>query len=108
VLDAVEEVLADVKLTTLAFAIAIGWSIYQVAYGVGQLVDGLLTHLSSDGSGFGPTGALTWVVGHHIVSLDTLLVGVLELTTALVVAAFVRRRYASAQSDLDDVPPVDE
>jgi hypothetical protein len=108
VLDAVEEVLADVKLTTLAFAIAIGWSVYQVAYGVAQLVDGLLAHLPSDGSGFGPQGALTWVVGHHIVSLDSLLVGVLELTTALAVAAFVRRRYESAQSDLDETPLVDD
>ena len=51
-LDAVEAVLEDVKLTTLAFAIAIGWSVYQVGVGVAQFVEGLLTHLPSGNDSF--------------------------------------------------------
>jgi hypothetical protein len=97
-LDAVDAVLDDVKLTTLAFAIAIGWSVYQVGVGLAQLVDGLLAHLPGDQS-FGPQGALTWVVGHRVVSLDSLLTGLIELGVALAAAAFVRRRYGFGRVD---------
>jgi hypothetical protein len=101
VLAAVEDVLDDLKLTTLAFAIAIGWSIYQVAYGVAQVVEGLTSHVSSDDIGGVAGGSMTWVIGHRVLTLDTLVAGLVELTVALVIAALVRRHYGYAEPEIE-------
>jgi hypothetical protein len=94
--DELERLLEDLSLLTIAFAIALGWSLFQLAHGVANFVDGLTTHLSSnDGGGFTAYeagGGLTWEVGHHIVTLDGVLFGLLELAFVLAIAAFVRSK----------------
>lgn len=95
--DKLDKLLQDLTLLTLAFAIALGWSLYQVAHGVGTFVDGLSTHLpggdvhtytSYQGAG------LTWIVGHRIVVLDGIVTGLVELAVVIGIAAFVRGRLA--------------
>jgi hypothetical protein len=95
VLDELDELIRDATLTTLLLAIAIGWSLYQFAHGVGTLIDGLLTRLPPGVSSFsGPIsgGALTWVVGHRVVSLDAVLIGATELAVTVTAGVLIRRR----------------
>lgn len=40
--DALEQLLRDLTLVTIALAIALGWALFQVAQGVAQLVSYLL------------------------------------------------------------------
>jgi hypothetical protein len=91
------ELIQDLTLLTLAFAIALGSSLYQLAHGVGTFVDGLTTHLpggdihtytSYQGAG------LTWIVGHRILVLDGIVTGLVELAVVIGIAAFVRGRFA--------------
>jgi hypothetical protein len=93
-----ERLLRDTTLTTLALAIAVGWSLFQVCHGTATLVDGLTTHVNNAGTdGFAINGyGMTWAVGHRLLSLDSLVVGLVELAVALAVAVFVRRRIATA------------
>jgi hypothetical protein len=96
--DDLEGILRDATLTVIAFAIALGWSLYQLAHGIAVFVDGLLTHLPvGDGQYFGSgAGGLTWVVGRRLVTLDQMAVGLIELALVLAAAAFVRRYAARA------------
>jgi len=96
-LDDLEQLLRDVTLTAVAFAIAIGWSLYQTAHGVGLFIDGLTAHVPAElgnGVNFSSSsgGGLTWIVGRHIVSLDAFVTGLVELAVVLALAVFVRRR----------------
>jgi hypothetical protein len=88
-----ENILRDVTMTGLAFAIAIGWSLLQVAQGVSTFVEGLATHVSDQGSF--AAGAMTWTVGHHVLTIDGLVTGLVELAVVLATAAYVRSRYGS-------------
>ncbi|HEY4346668.1 MAG TPA: hypothetical protein VGM80_03700 [Gaiellaceae bacterium] len=92
-----ENILRDVTMTGLAFAIAIGWSLLQVAQGVSTFVEGLATHVSDQGSYAGSfaAGAMTWTVGHHVLTIDGLVTGLVELAVVLATAAYVRSRYGS-------------
>lgn len=92
--EALEDFLGDRPLTRLAVAIAVGWSLYQVVHGAAQLVDGLLTHVPSQGpfSGYLGCGGLCWEAGHRIVDIDPLLLGLIELTLAVAVGVYLRRR----------------
>ena len=92
-----DHLLRETTLLVLAFAIALGWSLFQFAHGVATFVDALTTHLPptsartflpsySDGVG------LTWVVGRRVVTLDGVVTGLIEIATVLLVAWFVRRR----------------
>jgi hypothetical protein len=92
-----DRILQDATLVTIAFAIAIGWSLYQLAHAVAFFIDGLTVHLpSSSPNGLIPystqSGGLTWVIGRHIVALDGIVIGVIELGAVLLVAVAVRRR----------------
>ena len=94
-----DALLDDLTLTTVALALAIGWSLYELAHGVATFVDALGTHVSrSDASGyasFGFTGSgFTWIVHRHIVALDGIVVGLVELALVLLVAAVVRGRQS--------------
>lgn len=94
--DELDGLLEDVRLFTIAFAIALGWSLFQLAHGVATFIDGLLIHLpqGSPGSGsfFGQGSGLTWSVGRRIVTLDGILMGLVELALVLLVAVLVRSR----------------
>ena len=65
--DELDGLLKDATLVTIAFAIAIGWSLYQLAHGVATFIDGLTVHLpESSPGGLVPysseSGGLTWRV----------------------------------------------
>ena len=90
-----EELFQDITLGTLAFGIAIGWSMFSVAHGFAIFADGLTTHLASQEGSFSPTvsgGGLTWEVGHHIVALDSLVIGLVELALVVAAAAYLKNR----------------
>jgi len=95
--DELEAILRDTTLTLIAFAIALGWSLYQLAHGVATFVDALTTHVPNGDTPFYPsTGAgLTWTVHGRVVTFDAIVMGLIEIAVVLAVAAFVRRRYPS-------------
>jgi hypothetical protein len=100
--DDLDRLLRDATLVTLAFAIAVGWSLFQFARGVGIFVDALTTPpprglpagvggrflVGNSADGFG----LTWIVGRRIISLDGMVIGLIELAVVLLIAGIVRRR----------------
>jgi hypothetical protein len=96
--EELDRLLEDITLLTIAFAIALGWSLFQLAHGVATFLDGLTIHLPDPNgdSGFsGPVnsgGGLSWIVGRHVISLDGMVVGLIELALVLAVATFVRSR----------------
>jgi hypothetical protein len=97
--DELDRLLEDTTMLTVAFAIALGWSVYELARGVATFVDGLTLHLPAPdangfGAGFGSSGGLSWVVGRHVISLDGMLIGLLQLVLVLAVAAYVRARIS--------------
>jgi hypothetical protein len=88
-------------MLTLTFAIALGWSLFQFAHGVAIFVDALTTHLPPASAGrffpsYGEGVGLTWVVGSRVVTLDGVVMGLIELATVLLAAWFVRRRNVPA------------
>src|SRR5947207_15977958 len=90
--DELDNLLRDVTLTTLSFAVALGWSLYQLAHGVAVFIDNLTTHVPSDLHSYSVPGAgLTWVVGHRVVALDGLLIGLLALPAAVLGPVVARR-----------------
>jgi hypothetical protein len=114
--DALDRLLRDLTLVTFALAIALGWSLIQVAEGVAAVVTGLLYELPDDDSGSGGPnffapyslteygGVLTWDVGGHILSLGALVAGLVQLGVVLAVAALVYRRFR-ADSPQDTAEP---
>ncbi len=88
-----DRLLAQTTLVTLTLAIAIGWSLFQVAKGVADLVNGLLTEPA--GSGFGVfvrSQPATWIVHGRVLTLTTLVEGLVELAVVLLVAVLIARR----------------
>jgi hypothetical protein len=90
--------LRDVSLTTLAFAIALGWSLYQFAYGMATFVEGVTVHSRGFDQQLGGFASLpqygeslTWVWGHHLFTFGQLVMGLIELGTVLLVTMLVRR-----------------
>jgi hypothetical protein len=96
-MDDLKDVLRDASLTTIAFAIALGYALLQTAEGVAYFVEGVTAH-SHDFGRFGLASlpqygqSLTWVWGHRLFTFGQLVSGLIELGTILLVAAFVRRR----------------
>jgi hypothetical protein len=100
--------LRNATLTTLALAIGIGISLYQIAAGIANLLTTLFTNfappfageprpqflstirLQTEASG----GGLTWVVGRRILTVGRLVDGVIELVLVLAVAAVLRKLFA--------------
>jgi hypothetical protein len=106
--DSIAGLLHDLTVVTLALAIAIGWSLIQVAEGVAVLVSGLLYEIGDEGSApnfFAPYalsewgGVLTWEVGGRVLSLGSLVAGVVQLGVVLVVAAFIHRHFRTDSAD---------
>ncbi len=93
--DALDRLLRDVTLLTLAFAVAAGWSLHQLAHGIATFVDLLLTRVPGGSSTYFPAFSgfgLTWVVRHRVVSLDGIVMGAIELAVVLLAAFWVARR----------------
>ena len=97
--DELGRLLRDATLLTLAFAIAIGWSLFQFARGVAIFLDALTTHLPpGTNSRFVPLynegSGLTWIVGRRVISLDGMFIGLVEVAVVVLVAVIVRRRMS--------------
>jgi hypothetical protein len=91
-----EQLLDDVTLKTLAFAIALGWSLFQVASGLSYFITTLLQRFSSnpdDIGGFSYGGSLSWQVGHRVLAIGPLIGGLVEFTAVLLVALLVHTRF---------------
>jgi hypothetical protein len=92
----IDRLLAQTSIVTLALGVAIGWSLFQVARGVADLVQGLLTKYPS-GSGlfaYHASQPATWIVHGRVLTLTTLISGMVELAVVLVAAALIARRTA--------------
>ncbi len=91
-----DELLAEITLVTLALAIVVGYSLLEFVRGLAIAVEALTTHTHGANIGFSTAyydgGGMTWVVGHHVVALDALLVGVIELAASLFIAWYVTTR----------------
>jgi hypothetical protein len=83
--------LRDTTLTTLAFAIAFGWSLLQVASGLGSLVTTAVHGYDTGGDNFGILGGLVWKLGDHFLVFDQLVQGLIEFGVVLTVFVFVPR-----------------
>jgi hypothetical protein len=92
--EALDRLLRDVTLVTLALAIAIGWSLFQVAAGFGELVSTLLVDYpdTAEITAAQLSEPLTWDVGGRILTLGPLLRGTVELAVALFIALLIRRQ----------------
>jgi hypothetical protein len=84
-----ERLLRDTTLTTFAFAIALGWSLFQVALGVGYLITAALQRTQGPGPG------LSFAVGSHIFDFQPLVQALIEFGIVLVVVLLVRQRVGS-------------
>jgi hypothetical protein len=81
-----ERLLRDTTLTTLAFAIALGWSLYKVAVSVGSLIALGLRHTE----GSKPPLSAGW--GDHIFYFEPLLLDLIVLVVVLAFVLGVQRR----------------
>lgn len=100
--EGLERLRRDIPLTTLAIGIAAASALVDLARGFGSFVDGLLTHQSatpfSPVFASGTSGGLSWNIGHHILTLDRLVVGAIEVSIVLAAAVFIRRSRPAAAS----------
>ena len=95
--DELDRFLEDVTLLTVAFAIAFGWALYSLAHGVALSIDAFTVHYPPRGeggfdNGSNASGGLSWDLGRHVVTLDPIVVGLLQLLFVLAVAIWVRSR----------------
>ena len=88
----IDRLLSQTSLVMLALAIAIGWSLFQVAKGVADLVSGLLTQYPQGAIGYVNRQPATWIVGGRVLTFTTLIEGVVELTIVLLLTALIVRR----------------
>jgi hypothetical protein len=91
----IDRLLAQASIVTLALGVAIGWSLFQVARGVADVVQGLLTK-NPDGlqfTAYQNSQPATWIVGGRVLTFTTFS-GIVELAIMLLVAALIARRTA--------------
>jgi hypothetical protein len=96
-----DRLLKDVTLLTLALGIALGWSIFRLASGFGQLVSTLLIDYPNADAllrGSRLSEPLTWSVGDRILTLGPVVRGATELAVVLALALFLRERVAREAS----------
>src|SRR5579872_2775543 len=91
--DALDRLLDDLTLLMLTFAVALGWSLYELAHGIALFVDGLFVHVSGGtGNAYLTAGnGADWVVGGRIFTLDGVVIGLIELTAVLGVIVLVQK-----------------
>ena len=94
-------------LAALALAIALGWSLIQVAEGVATLVAGLLYEIGDNDPHLGAYGFtewggfLAWEVGGRVLTFGALVVGLVQMGAVLVVAALFYRRFSDSPPDAE-------
>jgi len=100
--------LRDFDVMTIAFAIAIGWALYQVAHGVSQLVSAAATDYPAGslpaGTGLAYVGPLAWSIGGRVLYIGPLVFGLIELAVVLGVAAFAHAKFFNPPPS-DTAPP---
>jgi large-conductance mechanosensitive channel len=99
---ALNGLLRDADVMTLAFAIALGWALYQVAHGFSQLLSALTSPSArgmADDYGVAYVGPLMWTIGDRVLYLGPLVFGLVEFVLIALVAALLHARF------LDDEPP---
>jgi hypothetical protein len=108
--ESLDRLLRDLTLVALALAIALGWSLIQVAEGVAALVSGLLYEIGEEDPApnflapFALTewgGILTWNVGGRVLTFGSLVSGLVQLGVVLVAAAFIYGRFRNGAPDED-------
>jgi hypothetical protein len=97
--DALDQLIRDVTLVTLALAIAVGWSLFQVASGIADLVSTLLIDFPSEAEVFAEnlSQPLTWELGGRVLTFGSLFRGTIELAVALLVTYLVLRARAAPE-----------
>lgn len=93
--DALNRLVHEATLVTLALGIALGWALFQVAEGAAAVVESLLTEYPAGGEYF--LTPLTWEVGGRVLTLWPLVSGLIELAIVLAVTALVARRRDTAK-----------
>jgi len=91
--ETVERLLRDATLVTLALALALGWTLVLVGQGLAETVTTLLTHYPpGDLHGLPEGRPLTWIVGSRILTVSSLVSGLIAFGLAFAVAIAVDRR----------------
>jgi hypothetical protein len=91
---ALDSLLRDLTLVSIALAIALGWSLFQLASGVSDLITLFFVNYDAENAAaFGSSQPLTWTVGDRVLSFYPLLRGAVQLVVVLAVALFIRSRY---------------
>ena len=91
--ETVERLLRDATLVTLALALALGWTLVLVGQGLAETVTTLLTHYpQSDLLDLNGERPLTWAVGGRILSLSSLVSGLIAFALVFAVAVAIDRR----------------
>jgi hypothetical protein len=94
----VRELFADRRLSllTLMLGVALGWSLFEIARGVGVLVTTLLKHVPSES--FYDYQPLTWQVGGRVLLFQEIVEGVIELGLVLLLIAGIARIRRRAEA----------
>jgi hypothetical protein len=96
--NSLDRLLGDVTLVTLALAIALGWSLFQVAAGLSAFVSTLLIETDAGlilrATRLGEP--LTWEVKGRVFMLGPLLRALIEVAVVLLVALWIRSRRTVA------------
>lgn len=90
---------------TIALAIALGWSLFQVARGPATTVNWLLLELPPGEAVLQATRysePLTWQVGGRILTFGQFILGLLEFAVVLAVAIVITRRRTRAEASPQD------
>jgi len=88
-----ERLLQDTTLTTVALAIALGWSLFQVEKRVENLVIGAIHRTENS------PGGLSFGIAQHYFYFDPLLGALVELAVVIAVTLLVRRQFGPADSN---------
>jgi hypothetical protein len=86
----IERLLRDATFTTIAFAIAFGWALLQLAQGVSYLVTEAVQKTPGGVAG-GPDSGLAFAVGNHVFDFQPLVAGLVQFGVVLLVVLLLRR-----------------
>ena len=92
--DHIDSFLDQTTLVALALAIAVGWSLFQVAKGVADFVNGLLTKYppGTELSLVANSQPATWIVHGRLLTFTTFIEGAVEFAFVVFVAVWVGRQ----------------
>jgi hypothetical protein len=85
-----ERLLRDTTVTTVALAVALGWSLFKVGSATAGLITLGLQHTDDEGE-----PPLSWAWGDHVFYYQPLLAKLIVFAVILAVALFVQRRFRS-------------